>query len=132
VTEDEQSTRARTATLVVALVTAVFAVASVRQLWVRARPSVPYAGMKAMSAPWSEPPNDDDAEWPLSDGMVPPPPANATRADLVRWLNANYPVLALDLRRDVLQGTDSRLDLGGGPPRRLFVEPGRGLVGREP
>jgi hypothetical protein len=122
----------KSATWVVTLVTAGFLALSVRQLWVRVRPPLDYAGMKVMSAPWSEPPASDDADWLVSNGFVPPPKATANRVDLLRWLRKNYPVLALDVSADAPPGDERRLDLGGGPPRRLYVEPGIGLVGREP
>lgn len=116
----------------VAGVTAAFALLSARQVWVRAVPTIPYSGMNAMSSSWAEEPADDDTEWLVSEGQVPPPSKDATRANLVHWLRKYYPVLALDLPPDILLGNGPFLDLGGGPPRRLFVEPGRGLVGRAP
>jgi hypothetical protein len=117
---------------VVVIATVGLAALSVRQLWVRLRADLGYAGMKGMSAPWAPPPAREDAEWRVSEGHVPPPPASANRAQLLRWIRQYYPVLTLDLPPGAAPADESRLDLGGGPPRRLFVEPGRGLVGREP
>jgi hypothetical protein len=132
VAEERAARRAQTATRVVVFITAAFALLSVRQIWVRARPSIPYASLPAMSKPWNEPPDDEAAEWRLSEGQAPPPAANATHAELLAWLRRHYPILGLELPKPILDSDAPTLDLGGGPPRRLFVEPGLGVVGRQP
>lgn len=93
--------------------------------------AIPYPGMQALSAVWTPPPDDDEADWLVSAG-VDPPPSSAQPAELRIWLEQRYPVLALGLtERDVLQARRV-LSLGGGPPRSLYVEPGVGLVMRVP
>ena len=126
------SDRSRLATRAVVVATLGFAFLSARQIWARACHPVFYAGMPAMSAPWSPPPRDDTTEWYVSEGIVPPPPANATWREFTAWLGRHYPVLALHIYDDAASRAAKDVQLGGGPPRALFVEPGRGLVGREP
>lgn len=105
-------------------------VLSARQA-LRAFEPVPFQGMRGVSAPWRAPPADS-GRWAVSEGIA-PPPASASVAELHAWLGTHYPVLALPVRGAAPVGEGDRvLELGGGPPRTLFVEPGAGLVMREP
>ncbi|MCC6213250.1 MAG: hypothetical protein IT376_00135 [Polyangiaceae bacterium] len=103
---------------------------SVRQA-LRAFDPVPFQGMKGVSAPWRAP-AADSGRWVVSEGIA-PPAASASVTELHAWLGAHYPVLALPARGAApVSAGDRALELGGGPPRTLFVEPGSGLVMREP
>lgn len=124
--------RRPSATAGVAAVTLGFAVLSARQLVLRIPKPLPYAGHPALSAAWNEPPADPSKPWYPSDGVVPPPRQGASRLELRRWLSRYYPVLLLELPDERDANPGPFLELGGGPPRALFVEPGRGLVAREP
>ena len=123
---------ARLATRLVVAATIGFALLSARQVLVLAPQRIVYAGLTALSAPWSPTPADDTTPWRVSEGIVPAPPANATRQQLVAWLGSHYPVLTLEMNDNPAASSSRIIDLGGGPPRALFVEPGLGLVGREP
>lgn len=108
----------------------VFGVLSARSLAL-APVRLAYEGAPPLSARWNPPPDDSQAEWRVSEGIVPPPHANATRDELLGWARKHYP--ATTLRVDwVAQRDPNELDLGGGPPRRLYVLPEIGLVARVP
>ncbi len=113
-----------------ALLIIVLSVPSVRSLsFVTTR--LAYEGAPPLSARWNRPPDDPEAEWRVSEGNVPPPAADATTDELLGWARKHYP--ATTLRVDWVQQKDpNELDLGGGPPRRLYVLPGVGLVARLP
>ena len=98
----------------------------------RVTAKIPYGGMHAMSAAWNEIPHDDVSPWYASRGNVPPPAATADHAALEAWLTRYYPALKLETVERTVRGGRPVLDLGGGPPRVLFVEPGEGLVARPP
>lgn len=98
--------------------------------WQNATKQTPFQGSKAVSGVWQAPPAEA-GRWVVSES-VEPPPAQASPAELEQWLRRHYPVLHVAHHgRDVAAG-DHALDLGGGPPRRLFVEAGVGLVMEEP
>lgn len=121
----------KTASAVVLIGAGVVLIAIVRQSWDYAHRDVDYAGMQALSAPWSAPPSDEEEPWHASPS-VPPPPENATRADLIAWLRKHYPGLTIGMFDESTVKPDREIDLGGWPPRRLYVEPGKGLVMRDP
>lgn len=128
--EVERSVNAnRSPVIVVALLSLMLMGLSVRQLIRGTRP-VAYLGMPAMSELWLAPPAPE-GRWQVSDRFQ-APPAGANREELLAWLRERYPVLTLDLEADIHEGGEREIDLGGGPPRRLYVVPGEGLVMREP
>ncbi len=90
-----------------------------------------YEGTPALSARWNPPPIVEEEDWRVSEGNVPSPDVAASRDELLEWAREHYP--ATTLRVDwVTQREPDELDLGGGPPRRLYVLPGVGLVARVP
>ncbi len=112
------------------LLTGLLAVArGVETAWVHLRPT-PFAGARGLSAAWAAP-RQLDAPWSPSAGLTPPPPT-ASPAELRAWLREHYPVLTLELPLPADTPASPALQLGGGPPLSLYVEPGRGLVLREP
>ncbi|HVU01031.1 MAG TPA: hypothetical protein VHE30_04735 [Polyangiaceae bacterium] len=126
------SERGVLATRVLAAIVVALAVTSVAGTVKRVSAKIPYEGMHGMSAPWNEVPRDESSPWYASRGYVPPPPGNADHAVLEAWLGKHYPALGLaHVERSTRDGRPV-LDLGGGPPRVLYVEPGEGLVARPP
>jgi hypothetical protein len=101
---------------------------------VAARMSTPtgFSGARGFSDAWNPPPFDHEGTWLVSRGLVSPPAIDANPAELREWLSDAYPVLSLarTIKEVDLEGGRKALDLGGGPPRRLYVEPGEGLVMR--
>jgi hypothetical protein len=128
----DPSERGVLATRVLAALVLGFAVFSVVLTVRRVSAKIPYEGMHAMSAPWNEVPGDQSSPWYASRGYVPPPPRNADHAALLAWLHEYYPALGLEPVERSTRDGHPVLDLAGGPPRVLYVEPGEGLVARPP
>ncbi len=118
-----------TASVVVGAAVVLWAVSN--QAWTSAKKDLGYAGMHALSAPWAPPPADETAAWYASP-TVEPPPEDATRQQLLGWLEKHYPALTIGLFDESTVKQDREIDLGGWPPRRLYVDPGKGLVMRNP
>ena len=104
---------------------------SAHQLATRLVGEAPLDAMDGVSARWA-PVEFGTRDWIASEGIA-PPPGGATRDDLLAWLDRHYPVLAAEAREQKRRPPGGPgLELGGGPPRDLAVEPGVGLVLREP
>lgn len=129
-TPDLAERRTRALTAIVVAVAGALATWSGVDLWTRASRPADFAGARALSTTWAAPPARS-GDWIVSRD-VPPPPEHATRAELGAWLKLHYPVLTLGQPPPADASATPVLDLGGGPPRGLFVLPGRGLVMKEP
>jgi hypothetical protein len=88
-----------------------------------------YNGTPGVSAALASPAETGDSL--LSRGEPAPRP-NAARTELMDWLRQHYPAMSLSAHEAARPHERDGIDLGGGPPRDVWVLPGRGLVLREP
>jgi hypothetical protein len=92
------------------------------------RALIEYDGTRGVAGPL-EAPRGDGEVW-LS-ANVEPPPLGADRAALLAWLRQHYPAMSIGVPSEKRAHETDGIDLGGGPPRDVWVLPGRGLVLRE-
>lgn len=122
--------RARALGAAAALIAAACLFISARDAYIGVPAPTPFAGQPAISGPWAAP-QAASGRWLVSAGVT-PPAASASPTELESWLQVHYPVLLVARHGQDAAAGQHALDLGGGPPRRLFLEAGVGLIMEEP
>jgi hypothetical protein len=101
---------------------------SVVRAVVQHRAPIEYDGTRGVAGPLRAPRSEGEV-WLSAD--VEAPPRDADRAALLAWLRQHYPAMSIGVPTEGRAHETEGIDLGGGPPRDVWVLPGRGLVLRE-